>query len=99
MHLLESPEIIVALIGLAGTALIWFVRLEGNVRAMRELSQVRLDALKAEIESLSKEDSLIHVRIDNQSIKQEALEEKILIELGYLKVQVAELVGFLKRDK
>lgn len=103
--LLTDPTILVffggLLVGLLATiigCIIWFVRLEGRVNGMQDLSNERLQALQAKILCLETEDELLHTRITRQSERQDSMQTSIMQELNKLSHQVAELVGFLKKE-
>ncbi len=99
MELLKQPEILVfiacTLLGLVSTIIgcvIWFVRLEGRQNYTERANDER--ALQA-----AKDLAVVHKRIDDMKSEHDDAVKDLLKEMGDVKVQLAELIGYLKKQK
>jgi hypothetical protein len=86
-----DPEIVIFSLGTIVGSIIWFVRLEGKVSYHKEMSDTALTSLKLAIE-------LAHTRIDETKEKHEEMESRILNEMGQIKVSLAEISGYMRKQ-
>lgn len=99
MDLLKQPEIlvfiaamIVAMLSTIIGCVIWFVRLEGRLNYVEKSNDERAVAAV-------KVHDLLHARIDDVKSEHDSAVKDILKEMGDVKVQLAELIGYLKNKK
>lgn len=89
LEILRSPEVVVA--GVMGgiAAIVWGVRLEGLLRQEKAMRSVQVASLRTEIERQG-------VDITRVRERQDAADHRVARDLEAIKIQLAELNGFLK---
>ena len=99
MELFKQPEILVfiaaMIVGLISTIIgcvIWFVRLEGRLNHVESSNDERA-------KQTTKDFEVVHKRIDDAKDEHDSVMRDLLKEMGDVKVQLAELNGYLKKQK
>jgi hypothetical protein len=83
-----NPELLFEIIISALAVVIWLIRLEGKVLGLsKELS------LSKELNAETQKD------VDALRLKQEAIDERLAIELKEINIKLAQIEGFLMRTK
>lgn len=83
---------IVALVSTIIGCVIWFVRLEGRLNYVERANDERAA-------QSSKDFAVVHKRIDDMKDEHDSTVKDLLKEMGDVKVQLAELIGYLKNKK
>lgn len=86
--LLHSPEVAVFLAAEFLAAVIWAIRQEGVIRQERAMREVQ-------IASLATEDMRLRDELKEVKEKQEAVDLRVATDVEEIKVQLAEIKGFL----
>lgn len=99
MELLKQPEVIVfigaMIVGLASTIIgcvIWFTRLEGRLNYVEKQNNERA-------EMAEKIADVLHARINDAKNEYGSALKDVLKEMNAVKLQLAELNGYLKKQK
>lgn len=87
----QQPEVVVAFLSAVVGGIVWLVRLEGK-------QYYESKGTEAELASLRNDISLAHKRIDDAKEKHEEMENRILNEMSQIKVSLAEISGYLRRQ-
>lgn len=97
--LLSAPEFIVFALGVIVGSIIWFVRLEGRVnQGEKTFDQDRIFQEK-ERSYLRAAGDLAHKRIEEIKRHHDEMESRIFQEMGNIKVSLAEISGYLRKEK
>jgi len=86
-----APEFVIFALSTIVGSIIWFVRIEGRVNYHKEMSDTALTSLRLAID-------LAHTRIDETKDKHEVMEAKLFQEMGSIKVTLAEISGYLRKQ-
>jgi len=89
--ILMAPEILVFSLATIIGSVIWFVRLEGRVNYESKINDKATSSMQISID-------LSHKRIDETKARHEEMEIRIFNDISQIKVTLAEISGYLRKQ-
>lgn len=89
--ILMAPEFFVFALATILGSIIWFVRLEGRVNYESKINDKAIAAMQIALD-------LAHKRIDETKIRHEEMETRIFSDMSQIKVTLAEISGYLRKQ-